>query len=78
MQEYNGIIKTKTDAGEFYTEEYVRWLEDQLKEIKKQLSIALSVKRNYESQADNALKHYWDSAEYQGDCNNYADDEYDR
>lgn len=77
MEDYNGIIKIKDEHGERFTEDYVKWLENALQETKKQLSIALNLKRNYESRIEREkdTTHYWEKMH---DHNSYPDDEYDR
>lgn len=76
MDNYNGIMKIKNENGEFYTEEYVIWLENALKETKSQLSMALNAKSHFESKINTDTRHYWDK--YDQIDSSYADDEYDR
>lgn len=77
MENYQGIMKIKTEAGEFYTEEYVRWLENNLEDARKQLVAAAISKNNLERQIDSLRKTDQISYEH-GDYNNYPDDDFDR
>lgn len=77
MDNYNGVMKVKNEHGEFYTEDYVLWLENALKETKAQLAVALNTKRQFESNSQIDSRHYWDRYD-QIDTSRYADDEYDR
>ena len=75
MEEYKGILKIKNELGEFYTDSYVRWLEESLREVKSQLSSA--IKNNIKEQPVDS-RHYWNEYHDRIDDSGYSDDEYDR
>lgn len=76
MDEFQGIKKIQTQAGEFFTQEYVAWLEENLEQARRQV-VSLTVTRNNLERQLLASKRV-DRIDYEHGGDHYPDDEYDR
>jgi hypothetical protein len=78
MNEYQGVLKIKTDFGEFYTNEYVKWLEENLASVQSQLANITASKNNLEARLNQTQQIERLAYEHNFVYDGYADDDHDR